>query len=350
MSDLPIQLDSKFRSPQILIINKGFRVLTWCADLQSGFQQIGCDVRSISLRSENWFEKYEKWSRGYKHFENHSTLERCKVIISSFKPDLVILLNFAGIPKNADMILRKAAGSHVPIIGWLADHIFNLPKNTLPNLDGVAIFDSATLDILKKIYQSVDAKLEFLPLAVNPSRYPDCSQTWIERRSGMAFVGNNTTERRALIREYRDTGGSLTAYGPKAETGMKFWRGRPISPPESARIYGRYQFSLNLLQPPNTIHGLNLRAYEIPASGGLGTYPLTPDVSASFTPHKEIIAYRNMKDLANQTRELLRDPERCASMIAASRKRVLAEHTYAHRALQLIKQWLPNLADSKFTA
>lgn len=324
---------------RVLVIHKGGKVLTWCVDLVAGFREIACEAESVALRSWNWKERREQWSTCKKLLENQATVERCSKVISTFKPELIVFLNFAGLPDPANRILRKAAGTDVPFVGWLADHISGMPLSASPNLDGVYSFDSATLGVLHGIYGKSNARLDLLPLAVNPRRYREHGKPWQERRKGLVFLGNNTPERRALMRQFQNFGGTISAYGPSAETGLRVWRRRRIAPSGASRIYGNYQGVLNMLQSPNTVHGLNLRAFEVPASGGLGTYPLTPDLKLSFIPNREVIAYRDLEDLACQTRILLDQPVLAKNMISAGRDRVMREHTYTCRASRLVSDW-----------
>lgn len=326
---------------RILIIHKGDRILTWSDDLIAGFRAIGCEARGLALRSRNLQERREQWRGGGKLWQNSATLERCAETVASFRPELIVLLNFAGLPEPAAHVIRKAAGGGVPLVAWLADHITALPLGTMPNLDGVHTFDSATLDILDAAYRGSGARLDFLPLAVNPSRFPNHGKPWPLRHEGLVFLGNNTAGRKELMQRFRDGGGVLAAYGPGAASGLRFWRRRRISPAGSARIYGSFQGVLNLLQSPNTVNGLNLRAYEVPASGGLGTYPHTPDLALSFVPDQEIIAYRNMDDLAAKTRALFHDPTQASAVMTAGLRRVMDDHTYARRAAHLVHLWLP---------
>lgn len=342
MTDLPPPPVISPLSRRILIIHKGGRVLTWCDDLLEGFRECGCDVRALALRSRSWQERRVQWNGGGKLWNNRATVERCTEVIASFQPVLIVLLNFAGLPGAVERTLRQAAGANVPLVAWLADHITGLPSKMLPNLDGVHAFDSATLEVLNGAYRGSGARLDFLPLAVNPARFPNHGKPWHQRREGLVFVGNNTAGRREMMRQILDAGGLLAAYGPGADAGLRFWRRRRISPAVSARIYGSFQGVLNLLQAPNTVNGLNLRAYEVPASGGLGTYPCTPDLALSFVPDKEIIAYRNMNDLAKKTRALFHEPARADAMMAAGLRRVMEDHTYTRRALQFLDAWLPS--------
>jgi hypothetical protein len=328
------------RTSRVLIIHKGSRAHTWSADLADGFRKIGCETQVLALRSWNWSERREQWVGGGKLWGNRATLERCVSVISAFRPELIIVLNYAGLPETANEMIRTETGSNVPIVGCLADHITALPAYAQPNLNGIYAFDSATLEVLDKAYRNSGANLEHLPLAVNLDRFRDHGKPCSIRHKGLVFLGKNTMKRRALIREFRALGGTISTYGPNAEAGFRLWRRRRISPQAAARIYGSYQGVLNLLQEPNTINGLNLRAFEVAACGGLGTYPLTPDLALSFVPDKEIIAYRDMPDLIRQTRMLFHEPELAANIIAAGRKRVVTEHTYAHRASRILRDWL----------
>ncbi len=329
------------RNRRVLLIHKGGKVLTWCADLLDAFREAGCDAATATVRSSDSRERLARWSSGKKLLENHATVQRLAGSITAFQPDLIVWLNFAGIPAQARDILRAAAGAGVPMIGWLADHISGLPAWAHPNLDGVYAFDSATLPVLRTAYAGMPARLSFLPLAVNPNRYRDHAKPWHMRRKGLVFLGNNTASRRELITECHGLGAEVSAYGPQAEAGMRLWRRRRIASATAARIYGSYQGVLNLLQPPNTIHGLNLRAFEVPACGGLGTYPVTPDLHESFAPGQEIIAFSTLQDLVNQTTDLFHDPQRAETLVAAGRRRVLADHTFLHRARRMLADWLP---------
>jgi spore maturation protein CgeB len=326
---------------RVMIIQKGGHVHTWCADLAAGFTEIGCATHVFTLRSRDWRARREQWAGGGKLWENQATVGRCVAQLSRFRPELILLLNFTGLPEAAHLALRKAAGPDVPVIAWLSDHVSTLPRAVRPNLDAVYAFDSATLDVLADHYGNATTRLEFLPLAVNPARFPYGGRPWAERREGLVFLGNNSPARHAMIRQLRSLGVATTAYGPNAESGLRFWRRRRIPPMAAARIYGTYQGVFNMLQPPNTVHGLNLRAYEVAACGGLGTYPLTPDLARSFVADREIITYQNLDELACKTRELFHQPESATRIIAAGRARVLAEHTYAHRASRFVGDWLP---------
>ena len=255
--------------------------------------------------------------------------------IRAHHPSLIVLLNHIGLPEAAHDVFRKAADG-APIAAWLADHIEQPPPDCLPNLDAVHAFDSATLPMLRDFYQKTTVRPGFLPLAVNPARFTHRTRPWARRRHGLVFVGNHTADRLDVIHKLQGLGLPVASYGPRAEAGWRIWRKRRASPAATAAHYSGHQVVLNMLQFPNTIHGVNLRAYEIPACGGLGTYPETPDITQSFEPGTEILTYQDLPSLIHKLESL--NPETAEAIITRSYRRTLSQHTYAQRARSLLHE------------
>lgn len=314
---------------RVLIIHKSGRVHTWCEDLRLGFAELGHEARAVALRDRSVEERRIEARKGLRLLHNPATVDRLVREVQAHKPSLILFLNMTGLPAIAHEKLRRAAKG-APMAAWLADHVQRIAEGCLPNLDAIYAFDSATLPVLREGYQGTGARIDFLPLAVNPSRFPDSGLAWSQRQQAIAFVGNHTQERLTLIRDLKALGASVACFGPGAESGWRMWRRRRIPPATAAAIYGRHRFALNMLQHPNTIHGVNLRAYEIAASGGLGTYPETPDLGHAFEPGEEVIAYRDPQDLLGKMEEL--DRRKACRIVERSRARTLSEHTYMRRA------------------
>lgn len=318
-----------------LIIHKGGRVHTWCEDLRLGFTALGHDAAVVAVRDRTPEERRIEHRDGLRMLANPATIRRLAAAIRSQRASLIILLNNIGLPDAAHAALRKAADG-VPIIAWLADHVEKIPTDCLPNLDAIHTFDSATQPMLREFYQKTDARIGFLPLAVNPERFKNCGLPWAQRQRGFVFVGNHTRDRLEVILELKSQGVHIVCYGPRAATGWRIWRKRRVSPAATAMLYSTHHAVLNMLQFPNTIHGVNLRAYEIPACGGLGTYPETPDIAHSFEPGKEIITYQDLPSLVHQIEALT--PEIAGKIITRSHKRIVSDHTYANRAQSMLHE------------
>lgn len=278
--------------------------------------------------------------------ENEEVCIRISASLRVFDPDLVLGLNFPGLPEQANSILREAAGDGVPIISWLCDRFDRFPADHHPLLDGLYNFDAAASQLLEDAYRGTTAKLRILPLAANPEKYRCARIRASTRIPSLAFAGNCTPSRNEIFSDYRRIGGTLETFGPHSAPWWRPWRNRRLSSQELRGIYAKYLVSLNVLQEGNTVHGLNLRAFEIPCAGGLGTYPDVPQLADCFIPGEEVLVYRSLEELKDLVAEMVADPERAQAVSEAGHRRVMAEHTFAHRAATIISDWLPEHASA----
>lgn len=267
-----------------------------------------------------------------------------------FAPDLVLVLNYPGLPECAATAMRAALRPGVPMFGWLCDQLDEFPARFEPILDGVYYFDSACLPVLEDSYAGTHARLEFLPLAACPQRYACPSLDLRSRIPRLAFAGNCTPSRQAFFSEYRRLGQALDLFGPHAGNWPRVWRNCKLPPAALAQVYRGYLINLNLLQPGNTTHGLNLRAFEIPSAGGLATYPEVRDLARCFTPNQEILVYTSASDLAAIVGNILQQPDQALAITRAGHSRVMREHTFYHRATRMLGDWIgssfkPNIPD-----
>lgn len=327
------------RPPRVAVLERQGGVLCWHEDLEAGFIAEGASVISIQLRPASWDDHRAKWRTGRDALQNPAIMARVARELKAARPDLVVLLKQPGLPASTLDAWRSALPARVPFVGWICDHLPTWSSANQPGLDGVYYFDSATRPILDTAYSGRSVRLQSLPLAANPTRYPARAIPFETRRPRLVFAGKNTPARKREMAAFCAAGGQIDAYGPLADSGWRVWRRRKLDAANLAELYSRYFAVLNLLQAPNTLHGLNLRAFEAPAAGGLGTYPHVPDLPSAFVAGEEILAYRDMADLKTQIDHLLDRPERAAEIAAAGRARVLREHTFAHRARRMLEDW-----------
>jgi spore maturation protein CgeB len=76
---------------------------------------------------------------------------------------------------------------------------------------------------------------------------------------------------------------------------------------------------------------VNQRVFDVPATGAFVLTDWREQMDALFEPGKEIICYREPEEAGDLIRYFLRNPEKRLPIIAAARRRVLAEHTWDHR-------------------
>jgi hypothetical protein len=325
----------------VAIVQKSDGMLTWRMDLEDAFCEVGAVTQVSNFRPESLPERWCQRTTGKRLLHNPATCRRIAESLAGFAPDLVLVLNFPGLPAATAAALRAALRPGVPVVGWLCDQLDEFPAACDPVFDGVYYFDSACLPVLEEAYAGSSARLKFLPLAACPRRYP-CRPIEIRQRTpGLVFAGNCTPSRQPFFAEIRHLGQRLDLYGPHAGNWPRFWRNRRLSSAALGRVYQQYRVNLNLLQPGNTTHGLNLRAFEIPCAGGLATYPEVPDLPRCFVPDREVLAYRSARHLAEIVAAVHHDPDFALAVTTAGHQRVLREHTFRHRVERILAEWNP---------
>ena len=340
----PLSATGRPHRPRVAIVQKSDGMLTWRMDLVNALHEAGAVTHVGNFRPETVAERWAELTTGKRAVHNPATCRRVAQGLADFAPDLVLVLNYPGLPAEAATLLRSALRSGVPVVGWLCDHLNVFPAGSEPVFDGAYYFDSASLSVLEQAYAGSATRLDFLPLAACPKRYPCRPIDVTQRAPWLVFAGNCTPSRKAFVAEYRQLGQRLDCYGPHAGNWPQCWRNRKLTAAALGRVYQQHLVNLNLLQPGNTTHGLNLRAFEIPCAGGLATYPDVPDLARCFVPDREILVYQSARHLAQLVETVCHDPEFALAVTTAGHQRVLREHTFHHRAVRILADWnLPTL-------
>lgn len=324
--------------PRIALLGKSRSILSWYEDALEGFRLQGCEVAAISYQAESPSERLSQKRGEGKELHNPEIVRRSASQLAAFSPDLVLVLNKAGLPAPVAEAWKQSLRPSVPMVGWLCDCFNEVPRDQVPVFESVYYFDSHCLGALRDFHAAhhLDSPiLRFLPLAVNPARYPYLPPARPQLR--LVFAGKCSPHRHLKFAEIRAAGLPLDLYGPGSGHLLRFWRNRRLSPATLAALYRSHLAVLNLPQPGNTENGLNLRAFEIPAAGGIGTYPDVADLPLSFEPGKEILVYRDAHHLAGQFAALRDDPDRARAMVEAGLARVRRDHTFAARARSVLE-------------
>lgn len=82
-------------------------------------------------------------------------------------------------------------------------------------------------------------------------------------------------------------------------------------------------------------YAVNMRMFEATGSGAVLVTEAKSNLSEFFDPRSEVLAYTSNEEAAELSAGILADPARLDRVAAAGRRRTLAEHTYADRAMQL---------------
>ena len=79
----------------------------------------------------------------------------------------------------------------------------------------------------------------------------------------------------------------------------------------------------------------NARLFEITGAGTCMLTDWKENIPALFKPDTEVVTYASASECVEKARWLLDHPTECAAIAKAGQTRVLAEHTYTHRAHEL---------------
>jgi len=107
---------------------------------------------------------------------------------------------------------------------------------------------------------------------------------------------------------------------------------------DERKIYASSILSINIHEDYQRQYGgdCNERTFKIPLAGGFEITDKVTCIKKYFEPGKEIVIAESVSDWFEKVEYYLTHPEDRIPIIAAGRKRVLAEHTYVHRVGQLL--------------
>ncbi len=198
-------------------------------------------------------------------------------------------------------------------------------------------------DPVVSAYQSFGAS-ECIPIynALDPSTHfpvePD--RRW---EGDLGFLGNRLPDREARVEEFFLKAAALC---PERSfvLGGNGWHDKPVSPNVRAaghvftRDHNAFNCSvtaaLNISRESMARFGFSpaTRVFEAAGAGACLITDHWEGIELFLEPEREVLVAHNGEEVAALVRGL--DPERARAIGQAARQRVLAEHTYAHRAEQ----------------
>jgi len=157
----------------------------------------------------------------------------------------------------------------------------------------------------------------------------------------VGFLGNPDKMRVAFLNALSKNGLPIDVYGRgwnhfklhsnirqhAAVHGLEYWK-----------VLRKYRVQLNLMRPHNP-HSHNMRSMELPAIGGIGLFPDTPDHQEFFHMGKELFVYRELADCFETANQLLGLSQHDADKIreAARSKSLSGKYSYKYRTLQFLE-------------
>ncbi|HLZ82692.1 MAG TPA: glycosyltransferase [Caulobacteraceae bacterium] len=305
---------------KILLIGKRASITHWLEDAAAAFRAEGHVVREAIVRRP-WLSARVETAFA------EPLAEATAKSAARFAPDLILAVGGYHAPKP---FLRRLSASpgRPPLVGLVGDLFDEAAREAAALYDLVAYTDSGLL--ARHASLGFASRAIFLPHAANLAAAPAPAP----RASRMVFVGNATPGRRAVVEAIA---APVTVCGPgwSRMAPHDIHAGR-IAHAEVAGLYARHLAALNVRNEKNVLFGLNQRSFD-PC---LSATPLVTDDQADlercFEPGSEVVVWREAAELNAAYDRLRRFPEEAARIGEAGRRRVLAEHGYAHRLAALM--------------
>ena len=316
---------------KIFVLGKLGSVVHWAEDSIAGFRAAGHDVRFGVTRNPRLNRSIEgllvaRWTGAPR-------VTRIVRTITRFAPDLILAVAPYHMPLA---ILQQVAAlpGRAPLLGWVGDAFSATDAPAATLLDAVAYTDSGMLASHRQFGWPTPAS--YLPHAANPRLDRGVADP-LSRHRDMVFVANPTPHRRVLVAQIQ-TPMRLFGVGwtPSPATAHVI-QARHIGIDELGAIYQSATAVLNVRNEHNVLNGLNQRHFDpYLAATPVVSDDLT-DLARCFEPGTEVLVYQDAGELNDLYARLQRDPSFGTVIGERGRRRVLAEHTYAHRLATLLK-------------
>ena len=215
---------------------------------------------------------------------------------------------------------RGHQASSVP----LYDHVFALDSHFVP------VFESSGVRCVEHLCACADPD-EHQPAELTPRE-----REWYE--ADVSFVGTQHPDRVKMLDQL--TGWDLRVYGVGwdgvEESLKRCVRREPVYGLKKTKVYSASRVSINV-HGPHMVSGENFRVFEVAACGGVSFSTFKPDLVKCFEPGTEVVVFDDADDLSEKLRHYLSHPDELEAIRLAGRRRVLAEHTYDHRAAVIMR-------------
>lgn len=343
-------------SPKVLVIppimGGSLPVTYWCAE---AFAQLGCQVRFLPFQAIQPVydvhrlsaappERLARLQGPLVQYLGETTI----LAAEEFEADLCFAMAQAPLVPQALKGLRQLG---VPTAFWFIENyrLFDYFRAVAPFYD--FFFHIQGQDMEDEL-ATLGAAGHYLPVAAHPARHKPVELSAEDRRDfrgAVGFMGSGSyPNRRVIFERLIKNGLDLSIWGTEwpsdqsAVADAVKLGGRRLNDAEVVKVYNGCDVVINLhsaLRPDDPVGQsdfANPRTFEVPSCGGFQLVDKVLGLERLFRPGQEIVTFDDENDLRDKAAYYLANPAKRISIAQAGRKRVLAEHTYAHRMKKLL--------------
>ncbi len=143
-------------------------------------------------------------------------------------------------------------------------------------------------------------------------------------------------KRREIVSKVIGRGGGVFGNREWEKAVGNIYGGEVLYGEELRQIYLASAFALETRQCQCRT-ALTQRVFDASACGIPFLAEHSPDLDECFDPREEIFSFRTIEEALERKREILSFPKRSPSRALRARTRVLAQHTYRHRATRILE-------------
>lgn len=273
---------------------------------------------------------------------NKSLLAKTK----EFRPDiLLVLMGETIFPET----LEKIKKSGVTTVNWFHDTVFaSARKDFIQKIpryyDYFFIIDSE--DVLN--YIKIEARVvKTVPLACDPEVHKKIELSEEEKkkyRSDVCFVGSifKGFKRKEMLADVSDFDLGIWGYWTEKSPELKrCYRKQHVYGEEAVKIYNASKIVLDMpssyptYAPEGKAFYVTPRVFEVPACGTLLLTHATSYLSRCYEIGKEMVPYKNGKELKEIIRYYLDHPEERKLIAKKAQERAYRDHTYEKRLQEI---------------
>lgn len=271
------------------------------------------------------------------------------------RPDLIIAI--AQAPLEAPIIDRLKQ-LKVPIVFWFVENFRTLPywESVAPHYD--YFFSIQRGEFFEKLEKAGATNVGYLPQAASPPHHTPLELTGDEKLkygSDLSFMGAGYPNRRQFFNGLLDYDFKIwgTEWELESELGERVMnKNERLAPEEYIKIFNASKINLNLHSSsvPSGIDPVsdfvNPRVFEVAACGSFSLVDARTELPPLMEPGKEIETFSNLAELREKADYFLRNPEERIKIANAGRRRVLADHTFERRMVELLRVVMENESGS----
>jgi spore maturation protein CgeB len=319
------------------------------------FKNLGYQIEVFDFRRSQYFrspigsifKKVIKKVYPYPHrkfsftesLEKEKMNQRLSELVKDYKPDVMFVLMGDNISSR---ILKEARQQGVVTANWFHDTVLaptrkDFVLNMSSDYDYFFIIDSG--DVLN--YIKIGARcVRTIPLACAPEVYKNINLAEEEQkkyRSEVCFVGTLKFNREEVLSHLIDFDLGIWGYWIKKNPVLaKFYKRKHFFAEEAVKIYNSSAIILDINQGnENQRFYVTPRVFEVPACGAFLLTGENPCLSSLYEIGKEIICYKEEKELRELIRYYLEHPEERKMIAQRGQQRAYRDHTYEKRIQQI---------------